>query len=655
MTDTDEDAGGESESNMLFEEEAGVEWPIPRLFLDYGSDYRLLVAVALVASVVSPLASLAPTYLLKVAIDSVLLGNTAFGLAGVPAAWLPTDRGTQLLLVAGLIVVAAGVSTGIGWVSSWAWSRFSQEVQHIVRTHAYEKIQQLSVEFFDSQQTGQILSILNSDVRMLNRLLQRFLKNILGITTRFVGIAVILLSLHWQLALVALIPVPVLAVMSRFFVERIESKYEAVRERGGALNARIENNLSGIKVVKSYTAEPYETTRVEDSSKDYLDARWDVITTRISFFPAMNFVNWVSFGVLLVVGGIWIFRGPPLFFTKPLKLGTLVAFLTYNQQFTTPLIQAGHLVDLYHDARASVVRIFALRDYDLAIEEPDDAVDLCDIGVHGRVEYEGVTFSYEDEDEADDDGESDDNDAALTDLSFDVAPGEFVGLVGSTGSGKSTLAKMLLRFYDPNEGSVRLDGHDLRDVNLRSLRETIGYVAQEPYLFSGTVRENIAYGTPDTTTDIERAARIANADEFITELPDGYSTEVGQRGVKLSGGQRQRIALARAVLKDPEMLILDEATSHVDNETEVLIQNSLDEFITDRTTFAIAHRLSTVRHADTIIVLDDGEILEQGTHEELLHEDGLYADLWRVQVGEFEALPDAFLEQTARNANTDVR
>lgn len=632
--DTDDDP-------LLFEEHQGTtDWPIPRLFWEYGPDHRTLIAVALVASVLSPLVSLVPTYLLKVLIDGVFLDTTPFSLPGVPGGWLPPEPRAQLLLSVGLIVSAAVTSTGLGWVSSWAWGRFAQTVQHVVRTDAYEKIQRLGIAFFDDQQTGQILSILNDDVNELNRLLQRFLDDLLQIGAQFIGIAAFLCYLHWQLALIALLPVPVLAVLSRWFVGRIRPLYDDVRQRVGVLNARIENSLSGIAVVKAYTAETFEATRVETASGDLFDIRWDVITTRISFFPAMNVVNWLGFGVLVVIGGVWILDGPPLFFTKPLSVGTLVAFLTYNRQFTGPLIQAGHLVDLYHDARASVVRIFALNDYEIEINDQDNALSLSN--VDGRVEYEGVTFRYDTDEEP-----------ALTEINFEVEPGAFVGLVGPTGSGKTTLTKLLPRFYDPNGGTIRLDGHELRSIALDDLRAAIGYVAQEPFLFSGTVSENIAYSTPEVgQADIERAATMAGAHDFIVELADGYDTEVGERGVKLSGGQRQRIAIARAIITDPELLILDEATSHVDNETEVLIQTALQEFSADRTTFAIAHRLSTVRHADTILVLDDGEIVERGTHEDLLAHDGLYANLWRVQVGELDELPEAFLEQTVDTDTT---
>jgi ATP-binding cassette subfamily B protein len=370
----------------------------------------------------------------------------------------------------------------------------------------------------------------------------------------------------------------------------------------------------------------------------------------------MELLAGVSFTLTFLVGGYWLFVGPPPLATGGLQPGTFVTFLFLSQRFATPLAEVSNIVDQYENAKASAERVFGLMDVPVGVDDRPDAVELDDVA--GRVEYDDVSFAYGDgpvgvgsavggggagaTGGAPGEPESD-PERVIDGVSFVAEPGETVALVGPTGAGKSTVAKLLLRLYDVTEGAVRVDGHDVRDVTLASLRSQIGYVGQDTYLFDGTIAENIRYG--DFEADdaaVRAAAKAAEAHEFIERLPDGYDTRVGERGVKLSGGQRQRVAIARVVLRDPPLLVLDEATSAVDTETEFLIQRSLDSLSERRTTLAIAHRLSTVKDADRILVVEDGEITERGSHEDLLAADGLYADLWRVQAGDLASLPETF-------------
>jgi ATP-binding cassette subfamily B protein len=455
------------------------------------------------------------------------------------------------------------------------------------------------------------------------------------------GIATILFWINWQLAVIALVPVPLIAYFTYRFIKTIQPKYADVRSSVGQVNSRLENNLGGIQVIKTSNAESHEADRVEDVSADYLDANWDAIETRIRFFPALRVLAGLGFALTFAVGGIWVFRGEgPWIFTGTLRPGQFVAFILYTQRFIWPMAQFGQIINMYQRAYASAARVFGLMDEDAGIAERPDAPDL--IVEEGRVVYDGVTFGYGD-------------DPIVTDLSFTAEGGDTVALVGPTGAGKSTALKLLPRMYDADEGTVEVDGQDVRDVSLASLRSSVGYVGQETFLFYGTVRENIRYGSFDATDEaVIEAAKAAEAHEFVTDLPEGYDTMVGERGVKLSGGQRQRLSIARAMLQDPDMLILDEATSDVDTETELHIQRSLDRLTADRTTFVIAHRLSTVKDADRIVVLDDGRVVERGTHEDLLAADGLYASLWGVQAGEIDDLPEEFVERaTRRGARTD--
>ncbi|WP_336135034.1 ABC transporter ATP-binding protein [Natronomonas amylolytica] len=640
------DIAWEDDDDPFEEQRENAEDPMRRLFGEYGRPNSVQFVVAVLASVFARLLDLLPPVLLGLAVDAVFRNDKAFALWLVPEAWTPTTQDEQLLFTVGLIAAAFFSGAIFHWVRNWGFNSFAQHIQHDIRTDTYDTMQRLNMDFFADKQTGELMSILSNDVNRLERFLNDGLNSTFRLSVMVVGIAAILFWLNWQLALIALVPVPLIALFTYKFIQIIQPKYAEVRSTVGQVNSRLENNLGGIQVIKSANTERYESERVDDVSGDYFDANWDAIETRIKFFPGLRVIAGVGFVLTFLVGGIWVLAtettgAAPGPLTEPLYTGEFVTFILLTQRFIWPMAQFGQIINMYQRAYASAERIFGLMDEpDRLAIDPDAEPLAVD---EGRVEYDEVSFGYDDE-------------TIVDGIDFEVDGGETLALVGPTGAGKSTVLKLLLRLYDVDEGAIRIDGQDLREVTLPSLRQSIGYVGQDTFLFYGTVRENITYGTFEADDEaVVEAAKAAEAHDFIENLPDGYDTMVGERGVKLSGGQRQRISIARAVLKDPDILVLDEATSDVDTETEMLIQRSLDKLTADRTTFAIAHRLSTIKDADKILVLEDGEIVERGTHEELLDDGGLYAHLWGVQAGEIDELPQEFIERAAeRQARTDV-
>jgi ATP-binding cassette subfamily B protein len=620
-----------------------VSKPLLRLFRAYAPGEHWWLVLGLLTSVLAYGTVLVTPLVLGTTIDAVFTGEGTYALPLVPDASLPTDPTAQFRLSATVVGVALLGGALLQWVRGVAMNYFAHGVMFTIRTDAYEKMQRLDMTFFDNRETGEIISILNNDTNNLEVLFDNALGDSVRIGVIVFGVTGALLYTNWQLALVTLGVVPLLVGFTWWFVRVIEPRYTAIRSAVGDLNTRIENGLSGIELVKTTNTEAYENERVRGVSRDVFDAEMDVLKLSYFYRPGMELITGAALLATFVLGGLWVFAGPPLFFSGELTTGEFVVFMLLTQRLTGPMAQSASIVDWYQNARASGKRICGLMDVPVRIGDGPNASALGE--VEGTVEYDGVSFAYES-------SEGDEGPGAgrpvLDRVDIEVAPSETVAIVGPTGAGKSTIAKLLLRLYDVTGGAVRIDGHDVRDVRLADLRSSIGYVSQETFLFDGTVAENIRYGRFDAPhEDVIAAAEAAEAHGFIEHLSEGYDTRVGERGVMLSGGQRQRIAIARTVLQDPEILLLDEATSAVDTETEYLIQRSLDRLAADRTTLVIAHRLSTVKDADTIVVLDEGQVVERGTHEELLTADGLYANLWSVQAGEVESLPEEFLERTA--------
>ncbi|WP_226005236.1 ABC transporter ATP-binding protein [Natrinema salinisoli] len=634
------------EDDPFEEQREEIENPMKRLFLEYGSNYTGAAVIGVIASFFARILDLLPALMLGVAIDAVIRQDIGYVEAfpiggGLVAPVVPDGRMAQFWLTVSIIAGAFLCSAVFHWTRNWGFNTFAQNVQHDIRTDTYDEMQRLDMGFFADKQTGEMMSILSNDVNRLEKFLNDGMNSLFRLLVMVLGIGGLLLAINWQLALVALLPVPLIAVFTYLFIQTIQPKYAQVRSTVGKVNSRLENNLGGIQVIKSSTTESYESDRVEGVSREYFDANWGAIRTRIKFFPGLRVLAGIGFVITFLVGGLWVIEGPPGPFSGDLSTGMFVVFILYTQRFIWPMAQFGQIINMYQRARASSARIFGLMDEPNRVGEEPDAPDLEVTA--GHVEYDDVSFGYDEE-------------TILENIDFTVAGGETLALVGPTGAGKSTVLKLLLRMYDVDEGEIRVDGQRVQDVTLRSLRESLGYVSQDTFLFYGSVEENIKYGTFDADReDVIEAAKMAEAHKFIENLPEGYDTEVGERGVKLSGGQRQRLSIARAILKDPDILVLDEATSDVDTETEMLIQRSIDELAEDRTTFAIAHRLSTIKDADQVLVLEGGEIVERGTHDELLANGGLYSHLWGVQAGEIDELPEEFIQRAQRRqARTEV-
>ena len=572
----------------------------------YAQENEAKVKRGIIYSILNKLFDLAPPVLIGIAIDIVVEGSESFiGNFGFE------DRRQQLIILAFITFVIWGFESIFDYVAAVTWRNIAQDLQHSMRTETFNKTLDLDLSFFENKSSGRLMAILNDDVNQMENFLNEAANRLIQTATTVIVIGATFLYISPLVAIFAFIPIPVIVFGSYKFVQRIGERYSKIRNNVESLNAHLSNSITGILTVKSFNREKKEYKRIDSASDEVKTANYDAIKLSAAFIPIIRVAILFGFTATLLIGGFLALDGQ-------IKVGMYSVMLFITQRLLWPLTELGMIFDSFQKAMASFRRIMNLRDTNPTIN--DGEIELLEL--KNKITFENLNFEYVKDF------------PVLKNINIEIEKGKTTAIVGSTGSGKSTLIKLILRFYEKNSGKILFDEHEIESLSLESIRNKIGLVSQDVFLFEGSVFENIAYGNIEANSEeVWNAARLSESDSFINDLPNKEDTIVGERGQKLSGGQRQRISIARAILKNPEILILDEATSAVDNETEAAIQESLETLKEGRTVIAIAHRLSTIRNADLIYVLEDGEIVENGTHDQLLGNNNVYTKLWDVQTG----------------------